>query len=130
MYSVVSLFLINHHCGLGAWEILTDRYRADAHGQMGICTLGRSFSKTVSPSGKLTLFCAVLTPRRAFWVDTKATKSDVTAPRSVQSSGTEFTAGTVVLGETFKEVGAAGVAGWSCRRGWGGGGVGLQAWLG
>lgn len=47
MYSVVSLFLINHHCGLGAWEILTDRYRADAHGQMGICTLGRSFCKPV-----------------------------------------------------------------------------------
>lgn len=34
----------------------------------------------------------------------------------------------MVLGETFKEVGAAGVAGWSCRRGWGG--MGLQAWLG
>lgn len=30
----------------------------------------------------------------------------------------------MVLGETFKEVGAAGVAGWSCRRGWVGGGDG------
>lgn len=34
----------------------------------------------------------------------------------------EFTARTVVLGKTFKEVEAAGVAGvegWGCRNGWG-----------
>jgi hypothetical protein len=55
IYSVVGLFLINHHCGFRAWEILTDCCCSDAHKQMAINTLGRSFARDTANMLKMKL---------------------------------------------------------------------------